>query len=391
MRWTPVLLGVVLVLLSAGAASGSVAAPAAVTVDNPDPELKTDGDGWKVTVGVTNITDAPVTLLVRSRQPVAGGTCKVMFGKSAVIDPATQADVDVTYSSGCEVGDGGVAFTIRPGVQHAQSAIPITATAKKRDKVEWGVLWWFVYGMGGALFVLFVACFFLGADPKIEPGTELKHLPATWSFSDSWVSNVTVLGGALTSVVGLSDTVKAILGEDADTAIARATVSAAIAAAIIGLGAIVLQIAKRKGSFTVAGLVAAGAVTVGAAFGELYIVWKTAEKLELDGLQNDLAIPFCIVSVLLGLYAVRNLRETIRAGIKAPTVVVPETAIVAAALLGELEEGRSDPKVLIAAVKNQLEAAAAAKQSDAVAVQAAVEAGTMMTTLRQRPTHAAML
>jgi hypothetical protein len=82
-------------------------------------------------------------------------------------------------------------------------------------------------------------------------------------------------------------------------AIARATVGAAIAAAIVGLGAVVLQVTKRARSFTVYGLVLAGAITVGGAFGELDIVWKTGDKLDLDGLEDLLTVPFCLAAALL--------------------------------------------------------------------------------------------
>jgi hypothetical protein len=433
MRWpTAAVLGVVFVLLSAGAANGSVT-PAAVTVDDPNPELQTNGDGWKVTVGVTNVTDDPVTLEVRSTQPQAGATCKVMFGKnpSARLDPATHADVDVTYPAGCDVGDSGVAFTLTPDVQPApKNPIDITATAKEQTNVNWGVLWWFLYGMAGAAVLLFFACFFI-PDVQVRPWTRLDRLPATWSFSDSWVSTITVLGGVLTSVVGSSDTVKAILGDDADTALARATVGAAIAAAIIALGAVVLQVFKWKGSFNVLGLFLAGAIVVGAAFGELYVVWKTAEKLALDGLEKDLEIPFLIVTVLLAVYAMRNLRSTIAAGLTEPEAAVSDTAIVASALVGALERDVHDPKDLLDAVKAAKPEAAVSDTAIVAsalvgalerdvhdpkdlldAVKAAFEqagktkpaagavvvpapavgaAPTIMTTVRQRPMHAALL
>jgi hypothetical protein len=396
-RFPIVLLGVVSVLISAGGASGSVPSPAAVTVDDAKPALNPDGGGWKVTVGLTNVTDQPLTLRLGAVQPAAGGTCLVMFAGSPVLPPAAHEDVDVTYSPGCAVDNRGVAFTVTHDGEPAQGPIGITATAKKQTKIEWGVLWWFVYGTLGALVLLGLAGLLLKGVDRIRPWTTLDHLPATWSFSDSWVSNITVLGGALTSVVGSSGTVKAILGDDADTAIARATIGAAIAAVLIGLGAVVLQVLKSKGTFTVGGLIAAGAVTVGAALGELYIVWKTAEMVSLDGLQSHLDLPFYVVSGLLAVYAMRNLRETIRAGVKAPdtAVVVPDTAIIAAALLSELEQGHSDPQILIGAVKQQLEAAAAAKHAATGAVVvpvAAVQPGsTMMMTVRRRPMHAAML
>jgi hypothetical protein len=47
-------------------------------------------------------------------------------------------------------------------------------------------------------------------------GTTLPHLPTTWSFKESWASNVTAGVAVMSSVVGSTDVVKTFLGEGAE-------------------------------------------------------------------------------------------------------------------------------------------------------------------------------
>jgi hypothetical protein len=148
----------------------------------------------------------------------------------------------------------------------------------------------------------------------------LTYLEATWSFKDSWVSNVTIGAGLLTGIFGSSDVVKELLGEDAERSVALATVGAAVAAAFIAAGPLVLHALKTGDGdhFTVFGLLAASAVTLAGAVGELWIMFRTGEKLEVDGLEDKIWVPLGLAAALLILYAFRTLRATLERGITEP-------------------------------------------------------------------------
>ena len=119
--------------------------------------------------------------------------------------------------------------------------------------------------------------------------TPLEYLGGTWSFKDSWVSNVTVAAGLLTGLFGSTEVVNAILGDETDSAVALATVGAAIAVALIASAPLILEATKVKVAakveaeavpkgkvgpgkdyFSLGGLVAATVVALAAAFGELW-------------------------------------------------------------------------------------------------------------------------
>ncbi len=87
---------------------------------------------------------------------------------------------------------------------------------------------------------------------------------------------------------------------DADQAVALSSVGAAVALAFVGAGPIVLLALEKGGEDrapTVIGLLMASALTLAGAFGEIWIVFKSASKLELGGLERIVWLP----SLLAGL------------------------------------------------------------------------------------------
>jgi hypothetical protein len=191
---------------------------------------------------------------------------------------------------------------------------------------------------------------------NISPVRELKNLPDTWKFSDSLVTNVTLLGGTLTGVVGSSDVVKAFLGKDADTSIALATVGAAVAAAMIGLGAVVLQTTRKNRHFTVGGLMLAAAVTLSGAYGELYVVWQNGKELTLGGWQGRLDAPVAVFALLLLAYAVVNLKETLEQGLVAakPSPLNLSADAIAATVIASKLVGGTQPADLADEIREAL-------------------------------------
>jgi hypothetical protein len=353
---------VVVLLLMAMACLPSAASAASLVLDDPEPALKQDGDAWKIAVGLTNIGDAPVTVTPVSTKPAvtADDGCAVSLKDAKPIPPAQHADIEVRYSAGCEIPDSGVAFRLDTDATPAQAIGPLSAAPKDDGDVEWIALVSFPIAWVLGTLLLWAAVKFKTLKRKggipVKPSDALTYLPATWKFGDSWATNITLLAGVLTSVVGTSGVVKAILGEDADSAIALATVGAAIAGVIIGLGAVVLQSVKTvdqdKGvdAYTGWGLVTAGGVTLAGAYGQLWVTYRMGSKLTLGGVQDRLWIPMGLAGVLLAVYACRNVRTTIRAGATPPPdpPAAPDVSALLEALLEhlQLQDGTSKEDVM---------------------------------------------
>jgi hypothetical protein len=175
----------------------------------------------------------------------------------------------------------------------------------------------------------------------------LQYLDSTWSFTDSWVANVTVLGGLLTGVFGSTDVVKPFLGDSADSSIALATIGAAVAAAFVAAGPILLLATKQKGSgaFTIGGLLGASILVLTGAYGEIWVVYNATKNLSLSGFE-DLAVVFAILAgLLLALYAWRSTMDTLAHGTDEPPKPPKPDAIKAAELVAAALKAQNNADV----------------------------------------------
>jgi hypothetical protein len=280
-----------------------------LTIDTRSPALtKAENGGWTVSLGFTNLTNAPIVLDAEPDAPDNG--CDLTLAPSRV-RVAEHLDVTVSVPAGCKVGTDGFDFTVSGAGQEFE-----VSAAPKPDpsEPEWDAL----YGFVGALVVAVVLVLIVAGLSDRGPRDELKYLDATWSFQDGWVSNITVIGGLLAGIFGSSDVVTA-LGADADQAVALATVGAAIAAVFIAAGPILLLSTKSKDDcVTVWGFLAASALTLTGAGGEIYVLWRSGADLDLNGWEDWTVILFVGAVVLLVAYALRTTSATIRLGTTEP-------------------------------------------------------------------------
>jgi hypothetical protein len=227
----------------------------------------------------------------------------------------------VTVPAGCKVGDDGIDFTVSATRESAAPVKFVVTAAPKPDasKPDWDALF-----MG------------LGADTR-PPNKPLKYLEAAWSFKDSWVSNITVLGGLLAGIFGSSDVVKVFLGDDAESAVAVATLGGAFAVAFIGAGPVILFATKSKNGdfFTVGGLLIASAVTLAGAYGQTWVLYESSRDLDLGGLEDWVWIMALAAGALLAIYGARTLMATIRHGINKPKPTPASDTIVGAKMIVE--------------------------------------------------------
>lgn len=341
-------------LLGLAAPARASAAPA-ITVDTRGPALAR-GEGGRVTaaLGFTNLADAPIEL---TAAPVDASDlgCRVTLAPARV-PPAEHSDVTATIVPGCNVGQDGFDFVVSASEgTSSRGDFRITAAPKpSTSDPEWNALWAFPLVLG--VLALVVLGYFLIALPGRTPVSQpLPYLEATWSFSDSWVSTVTVAGGLLTGVFGSTDVVTSLLGREADNAVALATVGAAAALALIGAGPIVLLATKSKSKhfFTVGGLLMASVVTLSGAFGEIWVVYRSGRQLDLGGWEDKIVVAAGLAAVLLAVYAARSLSATLRQGLDEPPRPAPSETMRAARLI--VDALRTHPSVNELKVANALE------------------------------------
>jgi len=350
----------------------AVAAPASVTIDARKVDLAESEPDWTASVGLTNLTDSELSVDV---PPVGKSKCDPSIDKEGKLANAEHGTFKVTIPAICEVGDGGTTFEVEvtgPGLA-TPVAFDVTATPKPAAEPEWEALRVFPIALG---ILALAAVLYLLIWVKRNVKTPLEYLGATWSFKDSWVSNVTIAAGLLTGIFGSTEVVKAVLGEDPDRAIALATVGAAIAAAMIGAGPLVLEAtkveSKGKDYFSLGGLVTATVIGVAAAFGELWVVCRAGSALDLGGLEDWLWLFVVIGGLLLLLYAVTNLPRTIRVGITEPPPAEDSDAIKGAKMIVEQMKKGSRVQVADTALDESLreftEAAAEASAEESAEV-----------------------
>ncbi len=314
------------------APSSTAAEPAAVTIDSRSPALeKVQPEGWTTTLGFTNLTQQLLTVTSKPNS-MASAVCKLGLDKTELAGAEHNA-IKVTVPEVCHAEKRFVfeVFVAAPTGQVASFVVE-AVSKPAADRPEWSALWAFPIAFGGLL--LLVICVFVFGPDDAKPNKSLAYLGASWSFKDSWVTNVTLAGGLLTGLFGTTEVVTDILGKDAKSSIALAVVGAAFAVVFVGAGAIVLAASKsHQGFFTVGGLLVAAATTLAGALGQIWVTYRSGAQLELGGWQHRIIILAIVAAALLLLYACRTLPATIRQGLTKPPSPPPSDALAAAAII----------------------------------------------------------
>lgn len=142
-----------------------------------------------------------------------------------------------------------------------------------------------------------------------KEGGELPGLEPGWSFSESWASNVTIGSAALLAVLGSSDVVASVLGEDADV-LGVVIVASAVAAGLVAIAPLVVKaLVAESGSVTVMGLFIAATLTLTGASFEVLVLALNADQL-VQG--NAWLIVGIAILALLALYGYRSLEMTFK-------------------------------------------------------------------------------
>jgi len=317
----------------------ALAAPPSVTIGTRTPVLEeAEGGASKIALTFLNLTDGQAELSAKPQQRTA---CVLALDKTK-LEPAESTAVTVSIPGACKANEGLAINVTAMAGSTLLASFEVVPEVKPVKEPKWGNLWAFV--IAWVVILVLLALFFWKGWKPAEGATrspfQRLYLDVTWKFNDNWATNVSAVGAILTGVFGAT-TAKAFLGSDAESAVALATVGAAIALAFVAAGPVIALATKtfkvvpvvkdgkpvmkdgkpveeRWDSFTVGGLLLAASVIFASAFGQLWVVMATGKELELGGLEGKLWIPFGLAAILLFVYGWRSLRDMLERNTEKP-------------------------------------------------------------------------
>jgi hypothetical protein len=319
----------------AGTASPAAAVAPVIADEDPPSFSETEDGKHTATFGLANATDDEL-LLLRTEDPDDEG-CSLSFG-GARLQPGEHATAAVTAASTCDTSDG-ISFELltRPALPE-----PVELTAAAPDPEEepdWAALDRFAWAAIAALLVVLIATvrWYMAADDDafgfLAP---LKQLDAAWSFTDSWVTNLTFATAVVTGLFGASGILEAVLGDAAKNSIALATVGSAIAAAFVAMGQVFVLATKKTakkgyedgGRMTVIGMLGGAALTLTGAFGEIFVLAEAGSNLDLAGREDAIELLALMATGLLVWYGIRGLHLILETGTNPPKPEIGDIEIM---------------------------------------------------------------
>ena len=299
-----------------------------------------------VTVSNTSDTDYDITADGAGVTPT---TCAIMVTPSEV--PAHRTVVLTVKSSDCKVADGSATnLTFADHDNGTEAGILTLSLAAKEvggvsleDLLEpfatAGVL-----AMVPVLLVLLIGYRGLSRQKTTEDGdpvwldagedgvqnaatepvswrTEVKGVPAGWTFKDSWASNLSIGVTVFIALFGSQGALDAIFGDAPDEAVARLVIAGAIAGLFVGLAPLILKTIGASSIPTVGGLIVAAYCTLVGVVGQILAttwIFKNADADQGPGFLGgyviddfDAASILCIVLVVFllfyGFWTIRTL------------------------------------------------------------------------------------
>lgn len=321
--------------------------PALVSLGDASPDLVEAASGWTVEVDLTNLTRSRLGVMAKPTAQTAQGC--TLVPTPTTLPASEHVVISFAVSGDCVVKDG-LSFKVTVSAARSKQAsqtLALQALRPTTTPVDWSQLRVFAIGTPLLVVIGLVIGLFVSkkndaeADPLVKADGWLGALPyldSAWSFSDSWLNNLTAGAGLLTGIVGTSDVAKALLGSDADSKLRLATVGAAISVALIAAAPLVLGIFQPKaGALTIVGLFVAAGLSVSAAIGALWVMGQTAKALGVPWLSSHGPWLAAAASLLVLVYAVVSLRGTVVAGLTKPedpgeSDVLKAAALIAAAI-----------------------------------------------------------
>jgi uncharacterized membrane protein len=195
---------------------------------------------------------------------------------------------------------------------------------------EWSALWAFPIALAATVLIALV--YF--RQRREKPNAPLTYLESTWSFGESWATNVTLAAGLLTATFGSTEVVTSLVGKNGEGSAALGTVGAAVAASFVAAGSLIVLASKTKDGehISLGGLLAASTVTLAGAAGEIWVLYRAGERLDLNGMQDLAGVVGGVAILLLVWYAARSVPAVIDNGKTAPAAA-PSDVLTAGAMI----------------------------------------------------------
>jgi hypothetical protein len=158
---------VIAAALALSAGSPALAADPLVTVDDPAPSVEeVDGGGYKLSVGLTNITGDPVEVMIDETSPPLTDGCAVEVDgdTTASVPAASHRDVELTFDSGCVADD--VNSVVLGAGPEATQKLTLKPKDPEKPTPDWDQLWAFAVALGGAAVAVIVLAFLWNVSPR---------------------------------------------------------------------------------------------------------------------------------------------------------------------------------------------------------------------------------
>lgn len=166
--------------------------------------------------------------------------------------------------------------------------------------------------------------------PPAEYGfrSPVSKLDAGWSFSESWVSNVTAVTAGVVTIVSSTDAFGAVLGAAPKTLLGVMATAGLVSAVLLGVAnATVKLLGKDVSQTTVGGLLLSSAlITFAALLQVATITIGAANAVESRGARVVIAVAGAAVAGVALIYITRTLNRLIRRGADTKVPVPPSDA-----------------------------------------------------------------
>ena len=303
-----------------------------VAVDASDIGLKKGKEGYSGSIPVVNTTDKPVTVTLS----VAGDkVCTPAVDKSTGDSVAKHSSGSVSFMIplGCEAV--ATHLTLDVDLKQAKTTVatavitlkPPEATglsaadrATIREDFKNGL------ALAVLLFMALIATLFVKSRGVIF--SIVGGLDSKWSLTDSWATNLTGLTTAVVVLLGKSDSVTAIIGDDADKKIGAIVVSAGIAGILVAIAILTTKILSGRDGPLGLGVLIATCLTLAAVVAQILVIFDIA--VTFASVPSDaMAHASDALVVLMLVYAYATVYRMLVAG---PVAIEPVDAAEAAQL-----------------------------------------------------------
>lgn len=360
-----VLQGVTAVLLAALVALAPGVAAEVIIVDGSEVTAeRADDGGLTAKVSLINPTDAEVPLPTPTTE---AESCTVAYAQDE-LPPLAVTPVTLELASTCLPEDGSVP-TIAVDLDGAAGSSPITVKSPS-EKSDWEPLWWAAgIALVGTLVMVWRAAKARRETEKelqtkrsehekeygvfaqrltqwadVQPPIQLTFAPlppsdygfrspvskldAGWSFSESWVSNVTAVTAGVVTIVTSTDAFGAVLGSAPKTLLGVMATAGLVSAVLLGVAnATVKLLGKDVSQTTVGGLLVSSAlITFAALLQVATITIGAADAVDSRLARAVIAVAGAVVAVVALVYITRTLNRLIRRGADTKVPVPPADA-----------------------------------------------------------------